>query len=71
MFDLKRDSAPAAFQNDFRELSHLYPTGFIAKIGEGKILSNQTKFAVLSRAPRVWSWIFTLFKMDLFRAAHG
>ena len=28
MFDLKRDSAPAAFQNDFRELSHLYPTGF-------------------------------------------
>ena len=43
----------------------------LAKIGEGKILSNQTKFAVLSRAPRVWSRTFTLFKMDLFRAAHG
>ena len=43
----------------------------LAKIGEGKILSNQTKFAVLSRAPRVWSWIFALFKMDIFRAAHG
>ena len=25
---LKRDSAPSASRNDFREISHRYPTGF-------------------------------------------
>ena len=26
MFKIKRDTAPAAFRNDFREISHRYPT---------------------------------------------
>ena len=26
MFKIKRDSAPAAFRNDFREIYHRYPT---------------------------------------------
>ena len=28
MFKIKRDTAPAACQNDFREISHRYPTRF-------------------------------------------
>ena len=28
MFKIKRDTAPAAFPNDFREMSHRYPTEF-------------------------------------------
>ena len=42
------------FRNDFREISHRYPTGFgQINFVEGNILSNQTKFAVLSRGPRL------------------
>ena len=55
-FKIKRDPAPAAFRNDFREISHLYPTGFSqSNFVEGHILSNQTKFAVSSRDPRLWN----------------
>ena len=28
MFKIKRDSLPAAFRKDFREISHRYHTGF-------------------------------------------
>ena len=56
MFKTKRDSAPAAFRNDFREISHRYPIGFSqSTFVEGNILSNQTKFAVSSRGPRLWN----------------
>ena len=49
MFKIKRDTAPAAFQIDFREISHWYPTRFSqSNFIKGNILSNQTKFAVLS-----------------------
>ena len=54
MFKIKRDTAPAAFQNDFRETFHHYPTGF-SNFEEGNILSNQTKFPVSSQGPRVWN----------------
>ena len=56
MLKIKRDSARAAFRNDFREISHRYPTGFSqSNFVEGNILSNQTKFAVSSRGPRLWN----------------
>ena len=56
MFKIKRDSAPAAFRNDFREISHRYPTGFSQNnFVEGNIVSDQTKFAVSSRGPRLWN----------------
>ena len=50
MFKIKRDTAPAVFQNNSRERYHRYPTGFSqSNFVEGNILSNQTKFAILSR----------------------
>ena len=56
MFKIKRDSAPTAFRNDFREISHRYPTGYSqSNFVEGNILSNQTNFAVSSRGPRLWN----------------
>ena len=63
MFKIKRDSAPAAFRNDFREISHRYPIGFSqSNFVEGNILSNQTKFAVSSRGPRLWNRLLNLNK---------
>ena len=57
-FKIKRDSAPAAFWNNFREISHLYPTGFSQRnFVEGNIVPNQTKFAVSSRGRRLWNRI--------------
>ena len=54
--EIKWDSAPAAFRNDFREISHRYPTGFSQNnFVEGNIVSDQTKFAVSSRGPRLWN----------------
>ena len=42
MFKIKRDTAPAAFRNDFREISHRYPTEFSqSNLVEGNIC--QTK----------------------------
>ena len=56
MFKIKRDTAPAVFRNDFREISDRYPTGFSqSNFVEGNILSNQTKIAVSSRGPRLWN----------------
>ena len=53
---LKRDSAPSASRNDFREISHRYPTGFSqSNFAESNILSNQTKLVVSSRGPRLWN----------------
>ena len=53
---LKRDSAPSASRNDFREISHRYPTGFSqSNFVESNILSNQTKLVVSSRGPRLWN----------------
>ena len=50
MFKIKRDTAPAAFRNDFREISHRYPTEFSqSNFVEASILSNQTKLAVSSQ----------------------
>ena len=58
MFKIKRDSAPAAFRNDFREIFHRYPTGYSqSNFVEGNILSNHTKFAVSSQGPRLWNRI--------------
>ena len=54
MFKIKRDTAPAAFRNDFQEISYRYPRGIIqSNFVESSILSNQTKFAVSSRGPRL------------------
>ena len=56
MFKIKRDSASAAFRNNFREISHGYPTeSSQSNFVKGNILSNQTKFAISSRGPRVWN----------------
>lgn len=50
MFKIKRGSASAAFRNNFREISHGYPTEFSqSNFVEASILSNQTKLAVSSR----------------------
>ena len=39
MFKIKRDTAPAAFRNDFQEISHRYPRGFSqSNFAEGNIL---------------------------------
>ena len=49
MFKIKRDSVSAAFRNNFREISHRYPTGISQiNIVEGNILSNQAIFVVWS-----------------------
>ena len=56
MFKIKRDTAPAVFRNSSREWYHRYPTGFSqSNFVEGNILSNQTKFVVSSRGPRLWN----------------
>ena len=58
MFKVKRDTAPAAFRNNFREISHRYPTGFSqSNFVESNVLLNQTKFAVSCRGPRLWNKI--------------
>ena len=55
---IKRDSGPAAFRSNFREISHRYPTGLgQSNFVESNILSNQTKFAVSSRGRRLWNRI--------------
>ena len=39
MFKIKRDTAPAAFRNDFQEISHRYRRGFSqSNFAEGNIL---------------------------------
>ena len=58
MFKMKQDSGPTAFQNDLREISYRYPTGFSqSNFVEGNTLSNQTKFAVSFRGPSLWNWL--------------
>ena len=43
MYKIKRDTALAAFRDNFREISHRYPTGFSqSNFVESNILSNQT-----------------------------
>ena len=55
MFKIKRNNAPAAFRNDFRETSHCNPTGFSqSNFEEGNILSNQTKIVVSFRGSGLW-----------------
>ena len=47
MYKIKRDTAPAAFRNNFRKISHRYPTGLSqSNFIEDNILSNQTKCSV-------------------------
>ena len=47
MFKIKRDTAPAAFQNDFPEISPWYRTVFSqSNLVERNILSSQTNFFV-------------------------
>ena len=41
MFKIKQDTAPAAFPNDFREISHRYPTEFSES---DKVLSVKPNF---------------------------
>ena len=54
MFKIKRDTAPAAFWNNFQEISHCYPKRFSqSNFVESNILPNQKKFAVSSRSPRL------------------
>ena len=56
MFKIKQDKEPAAFSNDFRDIFRCYPTELSqSNFVEVNILSNQTKFAVLSRGPRDWN----------------
>ena len=56
MFKIKRVTVPAAFRNDFREISHHYPARFSqSNFVVGNILSNQTKLAVSSRGQRLWN----------------
>ena len=50
MFKMKRDTAPASFRNDFREISHQHPTRFgQSNFVKGNVLSYKTKFAVSSQ----------------------
>ena len=54
LFKIKQDAVPAAFWNSLWEITHRYPTGFTqSNFVEGNILSNQTKFGVSSRGPRL------------------
>ena len=54
MFKIKWDTKPTAFWSNFQETSHCCPTGFSqSNFIESNILSNQTKFAVSSRSPRL------------------
>ena len=49
MFKTKRDYPPGAFRNDFRKISHGYPTGFSqSNIVEGKnsVTSNKSSCLV-------------------------
>ena len=56
MFKIKRDTAPATFRNDCREISHRYPSGLSqSNFVEGNIVSNQTKFPVSSRGSSLWN----------------
>ena len=56
MFKIKRDTAPATFGNDCREISHRYPSGLSqSNFVEGNIVSNQTKFPVSSRGSSLWN----------------
>ena len=56
IFKIKRDSAAAAFWNNFWGIPYRYPTGFSQiNFVESNILSNQTKFAVSSWGPRLWN----------------
>ena len=58
MLKIKRDSVSAAFRNNFREISHPYPTGISQiNIVEGNILSNQAIFVVSSWGLRLWNWL--------------
>ena len=58
MLKIKRDSVSAAFRNNFREISHRYPTGISQiNIVEGNILSNQAIFVVWSWGLRFWNWL--------------
>ena len=51
---LKQDTEPAFSRKDFGEIFHRYPAGFSqSDFLEGNIMSNQTKFAVLSQNPKV------------------
>ena len=55
-FKIKRDTAPATFRNDCREISHRYPSGLSqSNFVEGNIVSNQTKFPVSSRGSSLWN----------------
>ena len=54
MFKIKRDSVSAAFRNNFREISHRYPTGISqSNFVEGNNLSNQAIYVVSSRGLRL------------------
>ena len=45
IYKIKRDTAPATFRNDCREISHRYPSGLSqSNFVEGNIVSNQTNF---------------------------
>ena len=55
MFKIKRDTASVGFRNNFREISHQYPTEFSqSDFLEGNILSDQTKIGISSQGPTLW-----------------
>ena len=55
-FMFKTRYCAGSFRNNSRERYHRYPTGYSqSNFVEGNILSNQAKFAVLSRGPRLWN----------------
>ena len=61
MFEIKQDTAPTSFQNDFRKIFHRYPTELSqSNFLKVNILSNQTKFPVSSRGPRVSNRLLNL-----------
>ena len=56
MHQIKTNTAPIVFHNNFNEINHSYPTRFSNnRFVEKKIFLTQTKFAVLSRGPRLWN----------------
>ena len=72
MFQIKRDTAPETFRNNFRKISDRYPTGFSqSNFVEGNILSKQTKFAVSSRGPRIWNRLLNQEQKNMANINNG
>ena len=56
MFEIKANTAPYIFQNQFTEIQHQYSTRFSKNSSvESQLVYSQKKFSVSSREPRLWN----------------